>query len=168
MLEQMVAYLKGLPPELTTIIISALPVAELRGGIPVALAMGVSPVRALFLAVAGNLLPLVPLIFLLEPLSEILRRLPLLNRFFAWFFERTRKKARLVEKYEALGLMLFVAIPLPMTGMWSGAIAASLFKIPARYALPAIAAGVVIAGVIVSVLCVTGMIVYNGQTAFLK
>jgi uncharacterized membrane protein len=161
MLEQIIAALKGLPPELTTVIISALPVAELRGGIPFAFAVGISPFKAFWLAAAGNLLPAPLLLFLLQPVSNVLRKLPILDRFFEWLFARTRRKSHLIEKYEALGLALFVAIPLPMTGMWTGAIAASLFKIPIKYSLPAIIAGVFIAGGIVSALCMTGMMVYG-------
>lgn len=161
MVEQIVAALKGLPPELTTVIVSMLPVAELRGGIPLAFALGIPPFKAFWLAVAGNLLPVIPLLLLLQPVSNFLRKLPVLDKFFEWLFARTRRKSHLIEKYEALGLILFVAIPLPMTGMWTGAVAASLFKIPIKYSLPAIIAGVFIAGGIVSVLCMTGMMVYS-------
>ncbi len=161
MVEQIVNGLKGLPPEWITFIVSMLPVVELRGGIPIAFALGMSPLKAFLLAISGNLLPAVPLLILLEPVSNFLRKLPVLDKFFKWLFTRTQKKAQLIEKYEAVGLALFVAIPLPMTGMWTGAIAASLFKIHIKYSLPAIIVGVLIAGGIISVLCLTGKIVYT-------
>jgi uncharacterized membrane protein len=77
-------------------------------------------------------------------------RFDFLKRFFNWWFARTRKHSEIVEKYEALGLMLFVAIPLPMTGAWSGCVAAYLLGIKFRYAFPAIVLGVGVAGVIVT------------------
>jgi uncharacterized membrane protein len=73
-----------------------------------------------------------------------------LGRFFQWLFERTKAKGGIVERYEALGLMLFVAIPLPVTGAWTGTVAAFIFQIKRKYAFPSIIAGVCIAGVIVS------------------
>jgi uncharacterized membrane protein len=94
----------------------------------------------------------------LEPVSNRLRRFKIWSRFFDWLFERTKKKADTIQKYEALGLAIFVAIPLPMTGAWSGVVAASLFKIRFRYAFIAIIAGVIGAGLIVSVLCTLGII----------
>jgi uncharacterized membrane protein len=99
--------------------------------------------------------------FLLNPVSERLRKFPLCKRFFDWLFERTKKKADVIQKYEALGLAIFVAIPLPMTGAWSGAVAASLFKIRFRYAFPAIFLGVIGAAIIVTILCLLGKITWS-------
>ena len=101
--------------------------------------------------------PVAPALFLLEPVSHKLRRFKIWSRFFDWLFERTKKKSDSIQKYEALGLAIFVAIPLPMTGAWSGVVAASLFKIKFRYAFIAIVAGVIGAGLIVSILCTLGI-----------
>ena len=90
-----------------------------------------------------------------------LRHIPLWSRFFDWLFERTKKKAELVQRYEALGLILLVAIPLPATGAWTGCIAASLFKIKFKYAFPAILIGVLIAGIIVTFLTLMGIELIN-------
>ena len=79
-------------------------------------------------------------------------------RFFEWIFARTKNNSEAIAKYEALGLALFVAIPLPMTGAWSGVIAASLFKIRFRYAFLAIISGVICAGLMVSALCALGIV----------
>jgi uncharacterized membrane protein len=156
MMEYIIASLKGFSKEWMTIIIAALPIAELRGSIPVALAMGLPPLKAFWLSILGNSVIIVPTLFLLEPVSEALRRFGPFKRFFDWLFERTKQKGDLIQKYEALGLMLFVAVPLPMTGAWSGCIAASLFKIKFRYAAPAIFLGVVIAGIAVMAVCLFG------------
>lgn len=139
-------------------ITGALPISELRGAIPLALYYGMSLKEAFWLSVLGNILPVAPALFLLEPVSQRLRRFKLWSHFFDWLFERTKKKADTVQRYEALGLAIFVAIPLPITGAWSGVVAASLFKIRFRYAFIAIVAGVIGAGLIVSTLCTLGII----------
>lgn len=138
-------------------IVGALPIAELRGAIPLGLSLGIPISKSFLLAVIGNILPIVPALFLLEPVSNKLRKFKIWARFFNWLFERTKKKADTIQKYEALGLAIFVAIPLPMTGAWSGVIAASLFKIRFRYAFIAITAGVILAGLIVAAFCTLGI-----------
>jgi uncharacterized membrane protein len=142
-----------LPPEWVVFIIAMLPIVELRGAIPWALhpsggAMGWK--EAYVLAVAGNMVPVVPLLALLGPISDFLGRYRYTRRFFEWLFARTRRRGRVVEKYRALGLCLFVAIPLPITGAWTGTAAALVFGIPFRYALPAVTAGVLLAGALVT------------------
>ena len=143
--------------ELITVIVAALPVSELRGAIPLAvLGFKIPLAKAFLLSVLGNLIPVIPLLLFLQPVSEKLRHFRLWSKFFDYLFERTRRKASLVEKYEALGLALFVAVPLPITGAWTGCIAASLFKIRFRYAFLAISIGVLIAAIIVSTITVAG------------
>lgn len=161
MLENLYLILKDLPKELMIIIVAALPVSELRGAIPLALLTLKEPfLKAVSLAILGNLLPVLPLLLFLKPLSEKLRHFRFWRNFFDRLFERTRKKALIVERYEALGLALFVAIPLPITGAWTGCIAASLFKIRLRYAFLAICIGISLAAAIVSVLTLTGKSIF--------
>ena len=121
-----------LPRELSIIIVGLLPVFELRGAIPLGFFLGVPLTKTFILAVIGNLIPVIPLYFLLQPISTWLSRLPLFKAFFNWLFRHTKKRAEIVQRCEALGLMLFVAVPLPITGAWTGTIAASLFKIKFR------------------------------------
>lgn len=158
MLEALIHSLKGIPKDYAVMIVGALPVSELRGAIPLALSFGIPLQKAFWLSVLGNSIIVVPALFLFQPVTEWLRKFKIWSRFFDWIFERTRKKADTVQKYESLGLMMFVAIPLPMTGAWSGIIAASLFKIKFRYAFPAIICGILIAGIIVSLLCSLGIL----------
>jgi uncharacterized membrane protein len=146
-----------LPKEYIIVIIGSLPVLELRWAIPQALWWKIPALKTFWLAVAGNMIPVIPLLFLLEPVSNKLRKFKLWSRFFDWLSERTRKNADMIQKYEALGLALFVAIPIPGTGAWAGCLAATLFKIRFRYAFPAILAGVLGAGVIVLTLCLLGI-----------
>lgn len=149
MVEHITNTLVAFNKEAAVVVLAALPISELRGAIPLALAMGFSPQKAYLLSFAGNLIPVLPLLFFLQPVVIRLRHIRLFEKFFNWLFERTRKKATLIEKFEALGLILFVAIPLPVTGAWTGCVAATLFKIRFRYAFFAIILGVVIAGFIV-------------------
>ena len=129
---------------------AALPVSELRGAIPLALVhYEMSPLSAYLLGVLGNWLPILPLLFALERLLHGLSRIPRsgVRRPLRWWLRATRERFRgTIERWGALGLVLIVAIPLPMTGAWTGCAAAVLFGIPLRRALPAIGAGVLLAG----------------------
>jgi uncharacterized membrane protein len=154
MVDQIAHFLSGLPRELVTVCIAMLPISELRGAIPWALSPppiggGMGWTAAYTYAVIGNCVPVVPLLLFLGPVSDRLRRYALFERFFEWLFARTRRRGRVVERYEALGLMLFVAIPLPITGAWTGTVAAFVFGLRFWYALPAVLAGILIAGCIV-------------------
>ena len=142
--------------EVLVFILGMMPVSELRGAIPAGLAMGLPLKNVLLLAIAGNLVPVIPMLLLFEPVSARIRKLRLFKKFFDWFFERTRKKADLIEKYEVLGLAIFVGIPLPITGAWTGCVAATMFKIKFKYALPAIIAGIITAALIVTAACLFG------------
>lgn len=143
--------LAAFPREAAVFITAMLPVLELRGGIPLGLIYYDMPiVRTYLIAVAGNFVIVPPLLYLLEPVSNFLRRNRLFDRFFEWLFARTRRRGKLVERYEAIGLTLFVAIPLPITGAWTGAIAAHIFGVRRRYAVLCILLGVLIAGVVVT------------------
>ncbi|MCK4349359.1 MAG: small multi-drug export protein [Candidatus Krumholzibacteria bacterium] len=138
-------------PRLITLVLAALPVSELRGAIPYAIvACGMSWQEAYIIAVIGNFIPVIPLLFLFESVSNYLMRYRLFNRFFTWLFERTRRKGRLIERFEAVGLVLFVAVPLPVTGAWTGCVAAFIFKVPLKYAIPAVLLGIMIAGTVVT------------------
>jgi len=146
----------GMPNEVITLLIAMLPIAELRGAIPWALAStpyggGLSWQSAYLYAVLGNFIPIIPILLLIVPVSNRLRRFKLFNRFFSWLFARTRRKAQKnIEKFEALGLAVFVAIPLPVTGAWTGALAAFVFGIKFPKAVASILAGILMAGVIVT------------------
>lgn len=161
MINLILGWIKGLPKEYAVLIFSALPISEIRGALPLALYYGMSLSKAYWLSVLGNSLIIAPALFLFEPVSSRLRKFKIWARFFDWLFEQTKKKADTVQKYEALGLAIFVAIPLPMTGAWSGVVAATLFKIRFRYAFPAIVAGVMVAGFIVLGLCQLGMLSWS-------
>ena len=152
MLNTILNWLRDLPKEYIVMIVGALPISELRGAIPLGLSLGMPLAKAFWLSILGNISFIAPALFLFDPVSNRLRKFRPWARFFDWLFERTKKNADTIQKYEALGLAIFVAIPLPMTGAWSGVVAASLFKIRFRYAFIAIVLGVIGAGLIVSLL----------------
>ena len=143
--------------ELLIIAISALPVVELRGALPVAINLLHMPwYRAFFLAIIGNLLPVPIILLFLDSLAGVISRVPIGRRLVNWVFEHTRRRGEAIEKYEKIGLMLFVAIPLPITGAWTGSIVAFLLGLKFRYSFLSIMAGVIIAGAIVTSLCLIG------------
>lgn len=150
-------------------IFSAVPLTELRVTIPLALAYGMAPVKAYILAVLGNLLPVIPALLLLDPLSRLLVRYPLIDRLFRKILARSRRKGAQVQKYGVIGLLLFVALPLPMTGAWTGIILAWLLGLDFWPAVLAIGLGVMVAGVIMT-LASLGVIkvavMYDLSTAF--
>lgn len=149
----LVRWVQGLPPELATFVLASLPISELRGAIPVALGVYKLPLwSALLWAILGNLAPIPIILRLLEPVSTFLReRSRILEAFFHWLFTRTRRKGEHYFRiYEELGLVLFVAVPLPLTGAWTGAVAAFLFGISPGRSFVLIALGVLIAASVVT------------------
>ena len=129
---------------------SAVPFTELRLTIPLAIALGLEPLKAFFLACTGNFLPIIPLLLLLEPITKIIAKIPLLDKILTAIITRTRSKGEQVEKYGALGLFLFVAVPLPGTGIYSGAILAFLFGLRFSYSFLSLTLGMLVAGVAVT------------------
>ncbi len=152
----------GFSKELAVLIISALPVVELRLALPVAIIGLEMPwYYALPLAIIGNLLPVPIILLFLDAISRCLSKIGFLERFLRWLFEHTRKRGRIVEKYERIGLALFVAIPLPVTGAWTGSLVAVLFGLKFRHAFLSIFIGVLIAGVIVTCATLLGWTLFG-------
>jgi uncharacterized membrane protein len=162
MVDKLLQWLSGASAELITAVLAMLPVSELRGAIPYAVGVaGMSWQKAYAISVIANFIPVIPILYLIGPISEALRKFRIFDRFFTWLFARARRKGKMIERFEVLGLMLFVAIPLPVTGAWTGTIAAFVFGVRKRLALPAIFIGICIAGVVVT-LAVTGVISFWG------
>jgi len=137
---------------LSVLLVAAAPIVELRGAIPLALFhYQFDPLQAFGLAVIGNLLPVPPLLLGLGTLLRLAQRLPILERGLRWWTQRTqRHHASAFDRLGALALILFVAIPLPATGAWTGCLAAVLFGVPFRVAFPLIALGVLLAGILIT------------------
>ena len=136
---------------------AAAPISELRGAIPLGIEVhDISWPIVFVVAIAGNLLPVPFLLLFLDPVTRLLSKVKLFERIINWFFERTRKRGKFIERYERIGLTLFVAIPLPITGAWTGSILAFLLGLSFWRAFISIALGVLIAGAIVTALTMIG------------
>ena len=157
MIEEIIG--SGFSAEVIVVIISALPVVELRGALPVAINLFHLPwYQALYLAIIGNMLPVPLLLLFLESLAKVISRADTGKKLVDWVFKRTRQHMGLIEKYERIGLMLFVAIPVPGTGAWTGSIAAFLCGLKFNRAFLSITCGVIICGAIVTSLCLIGWV----------
>ena len=140
-------------PELKTILLSMTPINELRGTIPLAIGLWhLSPLKAVFLACMGNMIPVFFLLWFWKNLAGFLmEKSTLIDKIFNWSFKRTRR--RFYKKhslYGNLALILFVAIPLPLTGAWTGTIASFIFGMPYWKSLGLIFIGVILAGILIT------------------
>lgn len=158
MLDSIIQFLDQFPPELATVLLSMLPIAELRLAIPVAANVWlVSPFVALGLALVGNFLPFFPLYFGLEGVRDLTEKhAPWLTRLIDRSIARAERRVReKYARYGALALFLFTALPLPFTGLWTATLAAVALKIPLKYTLAGILPGIFVAGLIVTALTVS-------------
>ncbi len=136
-----------------TMLVSMIPVVELRGGIPFGVAAGLPVWAAFIAAVIGNLIPVPFIIVYIRRIFQWMRRhMPRLNSLVDKLERKAHLKGQRVTKYKYLGLMLFVAIPLPGTGAWTGSLAAAFLDMPLRKAIPSVIVGVLIAGMAISIL----------------
>ena len=148
-----------LPKEAFAALISMVPVIELRGGLPYAILSGISPYVAFPLCIAANLLPIPFILWFITPIFNWMKT----TRLFRPIAEKLEKKAMnksdKLEKGYFWGLLLFVGIPLPGTGAWTGALLATLLNVPKKKSIPAIALGVCLAAVLMGVLslCFEGL-----------
>ena len=136
---------------LQTFFISMLPVVELRGGIPYGVRLGLDYHTAALTAILGNLLPVpVIILFVRKVFAWLRKKSARLDAWVSGMESKAETKGEKVRRYGALGLILLVAIPLPGTGAWTGALVAAIFDIRLRSAIPTILAGVVVAGFIIT------------------
>lgn len=143
---------------LITALLSIAPISELRGAIPFALAKGMPVVWAYLFCVAMNFLASILVLIFLNTLHKLFYHISLYRRFFDSFIERARRKVGPnLDKYGTWGLTIFVAIPLPVTGAITGTLGAWVLGMKKRQILPAVLAGVAIAGIIVSVIAYYGI-----------
>lgn len=138
---------------LYTVLMSMVPVVELRGGIPFGVALGLDLWESYLAAVIGNMIPVPFIIVFIRQIFGWMRiHLPKLGNLVDKLERKAHLKGKTVSKYKYLGLFIFVAIPLPGTGAWTGALAAAFLNMRLRDALPAIFLGVLTAGVLISAL----------------
>jgi len=120
-----------LAQEVIVLILAAIPVFEVRASVPLGIAVyKLAPLTVIFLSVIGSILPVLPLLWFLNSATERLRKFARFDKFFEWLFTRTRARSKLIADFELIGLTLFIAIPFPGTGVWTGTIAAYLLGLP--------------------------------------
>ncbi len=128
---------------------SMLPVIELRGSVPLGImALHMPWWQVYLISVVGNLIPVPFILLFIRALLGWMKKIPHLDRIAVFIEERAQKGSEKVKQRASWGLFIFVAIPLPGTGAWTGAMIAAMLDVRMRYALPAIAAGVMVAGLI--------------------
>ena len=141
-----------IPNELTVFIISVLPVLELRGGLIAAKLLDMNITRAFIVCYLGNMLPIPFILLFLRKIFDLMRKSKKLGKIVGKLEHKAEKHRKTIDKYGAWGLLVLVAIPLPGTGGWTGALVAEIMDIKFKKALPIIALGVLIAGFIVGAL----------------
>jgi uncharacterized membrane protein len=138
-----------LSPQIIVTLVAVIPLLELRASIPLAIfKYGMSSWEALCLGILGSLIPVIPILFLLEHIEPLLRKIKFMSDIIDKVFEHTRAKSQVIKELELLGLILFIGIPLPGTGVWTGTFAAYIFGLPKLQAVFAALAGTTIAGII--------------------
>ena len=136
---------------LTTFLVSMVPVIELRGAIPIGVARGLPFWAAVLVSIIGNLVPVPFIIIFIKKIFAFMReKMPKLNGLVTRLENKANSKSETVQKYAFWGLIIFVAIPLPGTGAWTGALIAAMLEMPLKKAFPSIMLGVLSAGAIVT------------------
>lgn len=146
-----------------TILVSMIPIIELRGGLPFGVALGLPYYLAFPAAVVGNLIPTPFIIVYIRRIFKLMRRyFPRLNGLVDKLERKAHLKGKKVLKYQSIGLWLFVAIPLPGTGAWTGSLAAAFLDMRLKKAMPAVVLGVLTAGCIMLTLTHVGINLFSG------
>lgn len=158
-MEFLVDILKSIPSPLATVVLAMIPVGELRGALPVAILIYKLPLTlAIILSIVGNMLPVYFLLMFFEAISSwLMNKYAWADKFLQWIFERTRNKLHAkVQKYGYWALAMFVAVPLPVTGAWTGTLAAFVFGLPKKKSFMAILVGVCVSSAIVTAITLGG------------
>ena len=143
------------PPEIATFLIAMVPISELRASIPIAIKIYHLPVWSAFTwSVLGNLVPMILIVLVLQPIADFLsRHFRIFHKFFNWLFEHTRKRgAKKFEKWGEFAVFILTAIPIPLLGGWTGPLAAFVFDVKLKKSIPLIILGCMAAGGIVTLI----------------
>ncbi len=142
----------NIPPQLIPFIVSLFPVLELRGGMIAARILDIDFIQAFLVCYLSNMIPIPFILLFIRKIFKLMRKVKFLGKIVDKLEARADKKKGTIEKYKEWGLLLFVAIPLPGTGGWTGALIAALMDLRMKKCLPIIAIGVFIAGLIMSLI----------------
>ena len=142
----------NIPTQLIPFLVSLFPVLELRGGMIAARALNIDFIQAFIVCYLGNMIPIPFILLFIRKIFTLMRKISFFGKIVDKLEERADKKKDTIVKYQEWGLLLFVAIPLPGTGGWTGALIAALMDLRMKKCLPIIALGVFIAGLIMSLI----------------
>jgi uncharacterized membrane protein len=151
------SWFQNFPPELATFLIAMVPISELRASIPIAIKIYHLSIWSAYLwSVLGNLVPMILIVLILQPIADFLsRHFRIFHKFFEWLFEHTRKRGeKKFEKWGTFAVFILTAIPIPLLGGWTGPLAAFVFNIKLKKSIPLIILGCAVAGLIVTFLTV--------------
>lgn len=141
-----------IPTQLIPFLVSLFPVLEIRGGMIAARALEIDFIQAFIVCYLGNMIPIPFILLFIRKIFTLMRKFSFFGKIVDRLEERADKKKDTIVKYQEWGLLLFVAIPLPGTGGWTGALIAALMDLRMKKCLPIIALGVFIAGLIMSLI----------------
>lgn len=141
-----------LGPEFYTFLISMIPIIELRGAIPIGQALGLPFWECYLISTIGNMLPVPIILLFVRFVLDWMKRIKHIDKIAIWVENKAAKHSGKVTRYATWGLFVFVAIPLPGTGAWTGSLIAALLDVRMKKALPSVFAGVLVAGLIVSLI----------------
>lgn len=148
------AFLADLPLNWIVFFASAIPITELRAAIPFGIAGGMSPLDAWFWGVLGNLLPIPFILFMWPLIYKLFDWIPFTRKILHGFVDKAREKGKTIEKQGTIGLAIFVGIPLPVTGVWTGSLISFMLSLKPLRATAALTLGAMISGTIVTLLSV--------------
>ena len=152
MQEILMKLLNFLSIEFTVMLVAALPIIELRGAIPVGISLGLSPIHATLLSFIGSMIPVPFILFTIRPIFSYLKTTKTFKKLINRLTDRSISGSGRIQKYGYWGLFLFVAIPLPGTGVWSGSLAAALLDMRLKKVFPTIFLGNLVAGILIMIL----------------
>lgn len=141
----------GLDKNLIIFLISCMPILELRGGLIAATLLGLNPVTSFIICFIGNILPIPFILYFITPLFDRLKQTKHLSKLVNKLEQKANNKKESIEKSEFIGLLLFVGIPLPGTGAWTGTLIASMINMNKKKAFIAATLGVILAGIIMMI-----------------
>ena len=144
----------GLPfgKQLVVFVISLMPILELRGGLIAAALLGLNPIESYVIAIIGNIIPVPFILWFITKILDWMRKSKKLNKVAKWLDKKVAKHKGQIEKYGFLGLILFVGIPLPGTGAWTGCLIASVLEMDRKKSFFATLVGILIASIIMMIL----------------
>ncbi|MCA0386054.1 MAG: small multi-drug export protein [Firmicutes bacterium] len=142
-------FLSWFSTEMAVMLTAAMPIIELRGAIPVGITLGLTPLHSAIISFIGSMIPVPFILFLIRPIFNYLKQTETFKHIVHRLIHKSNSKSDNIKKYGWIGLLIFVAIPLPGTGVWSGSLAAALLDMRFKIAFPAILVGNLIAGLLI-------------------